>query len=289
MSRASAVVARLPKAGLGNKLFVWAEALVFAREHGLPLTVTGWNTPQWRNWWRCGDLRWYGGYFTPWAEGRIAKSRVMRQPQALEDDVDVYEFTEIPHWRTCFDKLVPHREMIGNELRSHLTRARQREVGAVQKPALCVQVRMGDFRALKTGESFAAVGGVRTPLDYYKSMISSVRKVAGARVPVTLVSEGSDAELAELLQMDAVTRHKGRSSIADLFLMADSQVLVCAAGSSFSQWAVFLGEGVVLHHPEHFHFKVRGEKSATYEGAVWPEDVADWPEQLCEAIIRSSL
>lgn len=36
------VVANLPRTGLGNKLFVWANAYVFANQHNLPLLTIGW-------------------------------------------------------------------------------------------------------------------------------------------------------------------------------------------------------------------------------------------------------
>ena len=35
--------AELPKAGLGNKLFVWAKALALSRLNELPLVVSGWT------------------------------------------------------------------------------------------------------------------------------------------------------------------------------------------------------------------------------------------------------
>lgn len=39
----SYVIANLPRAGLGNKLLVWARALVFARMNDLPLLVSPWQ------------------------------------------------------------------------------------------------------------------------------------------------------------------------------------------------------------------------------------------------------
>ena len=36
------VLAKLPKAGLANKLLVWARALVFAKENNYELFVIGW-------------------------------------------------------------------------------------------------------------------------------------------------------------------------------------------------------------------------------------------------------
>jgi hypothetical protein len=281
----SLVLARLPKAGLGNKLFVWAEALVFARVYGLPLVVKGWFTPQLRNWWRCGDPRFYWNYFKPWREARVSGRRagVILQPEMPSGtDGVVYHFSDIPHWSRCFEKLVPHREMIRNELVGHLTGARQHEVGQVADPVICVQVRLGDFRALSPLEDFANVGGVRTPMDYYLDVIAKIRAFVGKAVRVTVVSDGSDAELWPILSLPNVVRHSGRTGIADLILMSRSRLLICAAGSSYSQWGGFLGDGVVLHHPQHFHFYTRSEadRRVSFEGAMPAGDVASWPELL---------
>jgi hypothetical protein len=290
----SFVFARLPKAGLGNKLFVWAEALVFARLNGLPLVVSGWCKPQVRNWMRCGDLRLYWNYFTRWkgvstlrqwtvrAGGHVVKQPVIEKLVGGPAAATVYEFADIPHWKNCFEKLVPHREMIRTELREHLTAARLDEINKVPKPVICVQVRLGDFRALKASEQFAMVGGVRTPLDYFKDLVADVRRLHGSELPVTLVSDGSDAELAPLLTLPAVQRHRGRTSIADLMLMADSKLLVCAAGSTYSQWGGFLGDPVLLHHPDHFHYRCRSESDGqrVFEGAVQPGQSASWPPLL---------
>ena len=38
----SIVHAKLPRTGLGNKLTVWARAVVFAHNNNLPLITTGW-------------------------------------------------------------------------------------------------------------------------------------------------------------------------------------------------------------------------------------------------------
>ena len=295
----SFVLARLPRAGLGNKLFVWAEALVFARLNGLPLVVAGWCQPQVRHWWRSGDLRFYWNYLKPWQE--LSRWRqwqlrrtgtVVRQPpiEALPalPQGTLFEFATIPHWKTCFEALVPHRELIRSELLKHLTHARQREIAAVPKPVICAQVRLGDFRPLRANEQFSHVGGVRTPMDYFVSMVEEIRRLRGADVPVTVVSDGRPQELEPLLRLPNTWHHRGRTSIADLMLMAHSQLLICSAGSTYSQWGGFLGTPILLQHPEHFHYCCRPpqDREQVFEGAVWPNEAQQWPELLKQGISR---
>lgn len=286
------VHARLPSSGLGNKLFVWARALVFARQHGLPLVVTGWCTPRWRALLKGEDARIYWNYFTPWNElpaSQRSQARVVREPAFDAEpscDATVYEFSEMPHWKTCFEGLREHRELIRSELFGHLTAARRREIASVARPMICLQIRMGDFRALKAHEQFSQVGGVRTPLDYFRQWIEDLRAVQGSDLAVTIVSDGSAQELAPLLTLPNVTHTPGRSGLADLILMADSRLLVCSAGSTFSQWGGFLGDPVLIHHPDHMHYFCRPEADRVhvFEGAASPGEIDAWP-----ALLRSNV
>lgn len=290
----SFVLARLPKAGLGNKLFVWSRALVFARLNALPLVVEGWCTPHWRNWLRCGDLRLYWNYFEPWCEiAPAARRRVESAGNIVYEPAlgmlpekavpgTVYLFDQQPFWRRCFNGLVEHRDLIRHEFFAHLTAARRAEIDRLPEVPIVAQVRLGDFRRLRQGETLAKVGGARTPLEYFQKLIEEIRSMAGAELPAAVVSDGSLLELKDLTSMPGVTFVSGRSSLADLVLMARSKVLICSAGSTYSLWAAFLGDGVVLQHPDQMHFycRPREHRRRTFEGAVHPGNPGQWPELM---------
>src|SRR5271166_2017680 len=100
--------ARLPNTGLGNKLFIWAKAHVFASLNQLPLVVTGWTQFQ-KAPLLHGDLRLYWNYFRrnvqvdPVTRLRAHfSSRVILDPPVVRSDVEptgvVYEFTSLSHW-----------------------------------------------------------------------------------------------------------------------------------------------------------------------------------------------
>ena len=58
------VWADIPSCGLGNKLLIWGKSLAFARQHALPLTVTGWNNRNgFRTWLKGGGWRRYNQDF----------------------------------------------------------------------------------------------------------------------------------------------------------------------------------------------------------------------------------
>ena len=71
-------------------------------------------------------------------------------------------------------------------------------------------------------------------------------------------------------------------------LMADSHLLICAAGSTFSQWGGFLGEPILLHHPDHFSYRCRPEAvgQRVFEGAVQPGEPGQWPASLRDGIMK---
>src|SRR5579885_2371908 len=108
-SRNSFCHARLPNAGLGNKLFVWAKADMFARLNDLPLRVTGWTRLQIAPILHGGDLRLYLDYFrtrhdvSGRHESRLRRSgSVIVEPPVAAAPVNragaVYEFNAVPPW-----------------------------------------------------------------------------------------------------------------------------------------------------------------------------------------------
>ena len=288
--------ASLPNAGLGNKLFVWAKARIFSQMTGLPLAVTGWTQLQLGSFIRGGDLRLYLNYFKRVDEvGRRSRARaqksfvVVREPSLCSAGVDrtrtIYEFSDVPPWSDYFGDLRDFRDGVRDSLLSILTEARKEELSRCKSPVVCVQVRMGDFRQLRTGENFASVGGTRTPMEYFKRIIDGVREIHGSILPVEVVSDGSAADLAELLSMPGVVMAPKRSKIADILVMARSQVLVPSAGSTFGYWAGFLGESAIVHHPDHFHNPIRPESMnrSRFEGCLVGSP-ADWPPLFRENI-----
>jgi hypothetical protein len=115
-------------------------------------------------------------------------------------------------------------------------------LGAVNKyppPSIAVHVRRGDFRDLMAGENFAEVGGVRTPLQYFATIIANLRSCAGWPVPVILFSDGSNSEVRALLSIENVHSAPAMPDVGHLALMSRAKVIVASAGSTFSMWAGF--------------------------------------------------
>lgn len=287
--------ARLPNAGLGNKLFVWARAQCFARLNRLPLVVTGWTQFQLAPILHGGDLRLYLNYFRRVEEvGFFTQSRLRRSlPLVTEPAVErlapdappsIYEFHAVPHWSDYFGSIKPHRELVRQSLLELLTPARQREYEAARRPQICLQVRMGDFRPLKPGEDFSKVGNVRTPVSYFVDILQGIRRLHGSQVPALIISDGNREQLSELLAIPGVELSGPQSKIVDILTMANSKILVSAA-STFGFWGGFLGQSALIMHPDHLHQPIRPAdvNERHYEGpAVGPAE--QWPALLQQAI-----
>jgi len=120
-----------------------------------------------------------------------------------------------------------------------------------------------------------------TELSYFCKRLSQVRDVAGACLPATVFSDGSDKELAPLLEMPNVSRAGDNPEILDLLLLSQSHVLITSPVSTFSQWAAFLSSGVVIRDNLFAHVPSRplDINEVSFEGSPG-DDTADWPPLL---------
>jgi hypothetical protein len=280
--------ARLPNAGLGNKLFIWAKAYTFSRLNSIPLRVTGWVQLQKAPVIHGFDFRLYWNYFqrvdeAGWRTSRYAAKhyQVMREPAVERRNIEpgtIYEYDKVPHWNDYFGDFRAYRDQVREALMKMLTDARVRELGRHKSPVIAANVRMGDFVKLKSGQDFAKVGNTRTPHAYFREMIENIRKLHGAPLPVEIVSDGSARDLRELLELPNVSMAPRRSKIVDILMMSRSKILLASAGSTFSYWSGFLGESALIMHPDHIHQPIRPEtvNRNYYEGALagppetWP-------------------
>jgi hypothetical protein len=287
--------ARLPNAGLGNKLFVWAKAYMFSRLNGIPLRVTGWLQLQSGSVLHGLDFRLYWNYFKQVDEaGRRTNRyaarhyRVISEPAVQRQDLEtgvVYEYFKVPHWSNFFGDIREYRNEVRDALMEMLTDVRVRELGRQKPPVIAANIRMGDFKKLKPTESFAKVGHARTPLTYFRELIENIRKLHGSPLPVEIITDGKARELGELLDLPNVSMAPSRSKIVDILMMSRSKILLCSAGSTFSYWAGFLGECALIMHPDHIHQPIRPEavNRKCYEGPLAGAPEA-WPPLFVESL-----
>ena len=102
--------------------------------------------------------------------------------------------------------------------------------------SISVHVRLGDFK----------VGMQTTPLTWFINVANLVRQKFKSRMAIYIFSDGSDSELAPLLELNDSRRISFGSSIADLLALSQSNILIGSKGSTFSMWASYLGRMPVI-------------------------------------------
>jgi hypothetical protein len=272
------VISKLPKAGLGNKLFPWASGLVFAHvnnaEHKF-VGMTAFHPMTFLR--RERSKRFYRGYFKK--ESLMDYRLFLKHKEIKQKDADkkvdwqgVAVFKEIPHYSEMFITIKNYRELIIAHFWKSLTKRVKDRIELHKPPIIALHVRMGDYRPLKEGEDFEKVGNVRTPLKYFQEVLNLLRQTIGWDCPATIFSDGNDEDLKELLDMPNVDRAEDDLDIVHMVLMSKSKVLVMSATSTFSFWAGFLSDGILINHYQHKHKDIRNQEfnKASYEGAIDP-------------------
>lgn len=263
-----AVFSLLPRAGLGNKLLVWGRGAAFAEINGLPHYTLGWTHLSLGSILRPGRRRpFYGKSFDSGISPALHAWRLLG-PVTVEPELGpgppaTYVFNAIPHWRDYFAGLREQR----TALRRRFFSVYRGNVPPPMPPFVALHVRRGDFRETDS-RPFAEQGLTRTPLVYFRDIACQLRDAIGRPVPIRLFSDGLDSELADLLSLPDCTRYLGASDAEELVAMSQAGAVVASASSTFPLWAGFLGDGVLIHHPDHFHQPVRPAAEA-WEGP-WP-------------------
>lgn len=283
MNKHPKVIASLPNAGLGNCLFVWAKATVYAEINQLSIYTVGWNKFHIGPWLRGERVkRSYNNYFQQKSSVRIwfiTKIGIYLSNKILLNPVVTIEvlrntnyiiFSTLPHWSDYFQGIKEHRSLVKTALFKNLSSNIHSILSKQTNPEIGVHVRLGDFRELEVGEDFAKIGLVRTPFEYFKMVIEEIRNLHYEDMAVTLFSDGHPHELSPLLKMPNIKLAPVNPDIVDLIQLSKSKIIITSASSTFSAWAGFLSNAALIIHPDHVHQPVRKMNTyqALFEGTI---------------------
>lgn len=265
---------RLFGPGLGNLLFPWARSVVLARQLGLRQIAPTW--PQFKP----GpllrgerDARHYQGLFTPDPQAftGLPKLRCLlsarRIPEAQARHARDGELVECTGMASLFEPIAAHH----GEVREALLRiTRAPHLSGLQhdfRGSVSLHVRLGDFSTPANAQALqSAPVNTRLPLAWYVDILRDLRARHGQHLRAHVFSDGSDEELAPLLQEHNCGRIGFGSALADLWAMSHADILV-ASGSTFSMWASFLGRMPVIWYPGQLRQKLYGS-SGTLEAEL---------------------
>lgn len=284
--------ASVGRAGLGNMLFPWARAQIFAADSGAKMLAPSWARlrvgPYLR---REPDKRRYAGFFHDpehlhgWSRmWQLLRRR--RVPEgALEEltppahgakDAVVVEFSGLGEF---FAPLLCHTGLI----RDRLWRMTQPEVRSMLAPArdpfVAMHVRRGDITRQGFNSQQLDNSPQYTPLAWFVEMARAIRRVENlGGFPIVVFSDGDGDELAELLGVEGVELQGRRPAVTDLWEMSSARLLVASGFSTFSMWASYLGCMPTLYAPGKIQQRVQENRDRALEielpsGAEIPADV----------------
>lgn len=281
----SSVHAVLPRAGLANRLLVWARAAVFAKTHGLPLYVQGWGHihigPLLR---REKSLRYYGtffnspGYFRGAARLKrirlLNSNRIITEP-ALDAGADAsgqcFVFKKVPAKEDYFKDLRGHEEFVAGAFRKMIRQRWHDQLPERTSPFIALHVRRGDFQT---------VGIELSGESYFAATLARLRAATGIQRAM-IFSDASADQIPELVQQPDVSLAQYDSEIMDLLEMSRADVIVTSLRSTFGYWGGFVSEAAIILDPRHQFGDIRQQDDRWFEGSIeeFENYIAAQPEQ----------
>lgn len=244
--------------GLGNLLFPWAKAIVLAKKFGLvpifpsfPQIKIGTIIR------REPDLRWYFSLFKP-TKFYVANFKkiflLFRHKKISQTDFfELYPNIEdgrvvvIEGMNDYFLQFLEEYDFVRRELIAITREKHRRGLSFNFENSITLHIRLGDFQA-PTEEKLRRGEFVRMPLDWYASIIETIRAETEQKIPCFVFTNGSLDEVSSILRLGNVEILSFGSSIADLLAMTQSNLLVSSA-STFAMWASFLGRMPTIYFP----------------------------------------
>lgn len=291
-------VIRVGGLGLGNMLFTYARALLYAREYGAKLIWPTWKSiPVGQILRRENNKRFYHdlfintqggieGFQKAWlllTEKKVLESDLKntyagQKKQALEGKVILFSGMEGE-----FAPLMGKGNS-GFLLRHFQSILQDKNRGALlfePEDGICMHVRLGDFTRGTPQNLQAGLPNMSIPISWYVSIVKQLREGLQENMPVYIFSDGTDEELAQLLALPNTERKTFGTAIADIMAMTKARIFV-ASGSTFSRWVRFLGQMTTIAYPGQL------KQHLLEEGANGFEIEAEWiPTEYMERLKRS--
>lgn len=247
---------KVGRSGLGNCLFPWARAEIFARQHMVNVLAPRWDAlrigPYLR---REAEKRRYGGFFKAQhhVTGFARRSILTVAQHITESELAGAGDLRWKSWRPLvvefagvndlFAPLMTHHDFIKQRLWEMTVAELKPETAAYGTGFIALHVRRGDITRQGFTEQQLRQDVLQyTPSSWFAAMVRRVREIPEAKhLSVVLFTDGYPDEVADLTGKSGVFLHKNQTAITDLLTMSTASVLFASGYSTFSMWASYLG------------------------------------------------
>lgn len=281
------------RTGLGNGLFPWARAELFARRSGARVLA-----PRWASF-RLGpylrqepEKRRYTSFFRTAQHvhgfSRLVISGLARRIPEEQADIVIAEVNR-PFWPCVvqfggiaglFAPLLGEHGFIRDQLWG-MTVEPLRSTGAQYgERFIAMHVRRGDITRQGFAKHELKHVNQYTPLPWFVSMARALRRMeAFHRVPIVVFTDGGWEEVEELCALEGVRLHQRQPAIADLWTLSHAGLLFASGFSTFGMWASFLGGMPTIYAPGKLQQRVQRGRKDAFEIELAEGD--DLPEHVC--------
>lgn len=244
----SIVLIKLPRAGLGNKLIVWAHGVQFSDAYQLKHYTVGWFDFKVGTFLRQEKRkRLYFGFFKRSILDfnffyKVVFYKKIYNPTTLSEKRNVvYIFNKLPEFPNYFLRINNSRELIREYFYKLVADKHLEILKKSSLPEIAVHVRRSDF-FINENLEIGSVCNLQTPLKYFEKKILEIRESFNSNLHVTIFTDGNFIDVSDLLILNNVHFSADNSDIVDLLLMANSKYLITSPGSTFSLWAQFISK-----------------------------------------------
>lgn len=279
----SIVLVELPRTGLGNKLLLWAKAYTFAQQHGFEIYVKNWfHIPIGTILRREKSKRWYRGFFIQ-EHGLLNAMRLayfkrtkqvvtepLHQDILIREENVLYVFNKVPTPVDYFQFLREQRHSIIDAFFKIINPKVMAAVALLDAPFIGVHIRRGDFQAEKL-----------VPIEEFMTTIATLRTFLERDVPVVVFTDAKREEILPILAIPNVHLSENQPDLVDLLWLSRSKIIVTNAGSTFSYWAGFISDAIILRNQQDRLTPIRPSdvNALNYEGML-PQGQHLFPDLL---------
>lgn len=252
---------RLGGSGLGNILFTWARAMVYAKKHRLTFIDPTWCSikigPLLRGEF---DRRFYNDLF-------VKNKNISGWKKFCLLNFQRHQVHIIKDMDGLFSDFLTEHDFVRSELLKMTHNSHLQQIEHFTGEGISIHIRMGDFYKFSNEEELrTGKWNTQLPLKWYQVQIEKIRQAVGREVIVTVFSDGSDDALKSILNLPNVCRAFYGSAVADMLALSKSKVLI-ASGSTFSSWGSFLGQCHTIWFPGQHRMKLIID-SSKFEGVL---------------------